>query len=85
MIPKFLTGSFSYVNDRCFTGQDEIIRALTVYPDLHFELYHVLEGVNSVVIYYKSVGDRLATEMMVLNEAGKVTEVRAHYKQVEHS
>ncbi|SIO40852.1 nuclear transport factor 2 family protein [Chitinophaga niabensis] len=56
-------------------------RALSVYTDLHFELYHVLEGVDSQVLYYKSVGNRLAAEMMVLNEDGKITEVRAHYKE----
>ncbi len=56
-------------------------RALTAYTDLHFELYHVLEGVDSVVLYYKSVGNRLSAEMMVLNAEGKVKEVRAHYKE----
>jgi hypothetical protein len=55
-------------------------RALTAYPDLQFEPYHVLEGVNSVVIYYKSVKELLAAEMMLLNGEGKVYEVRAHYK-----
>lgn len=57
-------------------------KGLQVYPDLHFELYHVLEGVRSVVLYYKSVNNRLSAEMMVLNEEGKVVEVRAHYKQM---
>lgn len=57
-------------------------KALVAYPELHFELYHILEGINSVVLYYKSVGNRLSTEMMVLDEAGKVKEVRAHYKQL---
>lgn len=60
--------------------RDYFQRALVAYPDLFFEPYHVLEGVNSIVIYYKSVGDKLAAEMMTLNEEGKVTEVRAHYK-----
>jgi len=57
-------------------------KALVAYPELHFELYHILEGINSVVLYYKSVGNRLSTEMMVLDENGKVKEVRAHYKQL---
>ncbi|HEY0273311.1 MAG TPA: nuclear transport factor 2 family protein [Chitinophaga sp.] len=56
-------------------------RALQVYPDLHFELYHVLVGVRSVVLFYKSVGNRLSAEMMVFNEAGKVITVRAHYAE----
>jgi hypothetical protein len=57
-------------------------KGLAAYPDLHFELYHILEGINSVVIYYKSIANRLSAEMMVLNEQGKVKEVRAHYKQL---
>ncbi|ASZ09854.1 nuclear transport factor 2 family protein [Chitinophaga pendula] len=57
-------------------------KALEVYPDLHFELYHILEGIDGIVLYYKSVGNRLSAEMMVLNTAGKVIEVRAHYKQL---
>ena len=55
-------------------------RALVAYPDLQFEPYHVMEGVDSIVIYYKSVKGLLAAEMMLLNGEGKVCEVRAHYK-----
>lgn len=55
-------------------------KALVAYPDLHFELYHILEGVQSVVLFYKSINDKLAAETMVLNEKGLVCEVRAHYK-----
>ncbi|PUZ28947.1 nuclear transport factor 2 family protein [Chitinophaga parva] len=56
-------------------------KGLAAFPDLHFDLYHVLEGVNSVVLYYKSVNNRLSAELMVLNERGKVIEVRAHYTE----
>ncbi|KAA2244481.1 nuclear transport factor 2 family protein [Chitinophaga agrisoli] len=55
-------------------------RGLQAFPDLHFELHQVLEGVQSVVLYYTSVNNRLSAEMMVLNEQEKVVEVRAHYK-----
>lgn len=55
-------------------------RALTAYPDLKFEPYHVMEGVDSIVIHYKSVKELLAAEMMLVNDEGKVCEVRAHYK-----
>ncbi|MET3875711.1 nuclear transport factor 2 family protein [Chitinophaga sp. OAE865] len=55
-------------------------RGLEAYPDLHFELYHILEGVNSIVLYYKSINDKLSAELMVINEKGLVIEVRAHYK-----
>lgn len=67
----------------CIRGKENLrayfSKALVAYPELHFELYHILEGVNSVVLYYKSVNDKLSTEMMVLDK-GKVVEVRAHYK-----
>ncbi|MFB6455469.1 nuclear transport factor 2 family protein [Chitinophaga sp. Hz27] len=55
-------------------------RALAAYPELHFELYHILEGINSLVLYYKSVNNSLSAEMMVLNEKGLIAQVRAHYK-----
>lgn len=68
----------------CIRGKENLAayfsKALVAYPDLHFELYHILEGVNSVVLYYKSVKDMLSAEMMVLNEKGLISEVRAHYK-----
>jgi len=68
----------------CIRGKENLrayfSKALIAYPSLHFELYHILEGVNSVVLYYKSVNDMLSTEMMVLNEKGLISEVRAHYK-----
>lgn len=68
----------------CIRGKENLrayfSKALVAYPELHFELYHILEGVNSVVLYYKSVNNLLSAEMMVLNEKGLVSEVRAHYK-----
>jgi len=65
--------------------------ALERYPDLKFELYQVLVGVNSVVLYYKSVKGLYAAETMVLSERTgtpeeqgniklfKVQQVFAHY------
>ena len=54
-------------------------RALDKMPDLHFELYDVTEGVNSVALYYKSVMDKKAVEVMFFNEEGKVNKMLAHY------
>ncbi|MDX8566990.1 nuclear transport factor 2 family protein [Elizabethkingia sp. HX XZB] len=54
-------------------------RALDKMPDLHFELYDVTEGVNSVALYYKSVMDKKAVEVMFFNEEGKVNKMFAHY------
>ncbi|MBV7531662.1 nuclear transport factor 2 family protein [Chitinophaga sp. sic0106] len=60
--------------------REYFLRGLAAYPDLHFELYHILEGVDSVVLHYKSINNSLSAELMVLNEEGLVKEVRAHYK-----
>lgn len=52
---------------------------LARYPDLHFELQQVLPGVQSVVLYYRSINDWPAAEYMELNAQGRVQRVRAHY------
>ncbi len=53
--------------------------ALEKMPDLHFELLDVCEGVNSVAVYYKSVKDKLAIEVMEFGAEGKVERVVVHY------
>ncbi len=53
--------------------------ALAKLPDLHFELRDVLVGVNSVVIYYKSVMNKSAAEVFTFDESGKVCKAAAHY------
>lgn len=54
-------------------------KGLQKYPDLKFELLYVLEGVDSVVLFYKSINNMVTGEYMELNEAGKVVRVKAHY------
>lgn len=54
-------------------------KALERIPDLHFELVEVTQGVDSVALYYKSVMDKMAVEVMFLNENGKVYKMIAHY------
>lgn len=65
------------------TEKDELEKyfgkALGIYTDLHFELHQVLTGAGSVILYYKSVGNRMAAEMMELDESGKISLVKAHY------
>lgn len=65
------------------TRKDELEKyfgkALGIYTDLHFELRQVLSGADSVILYYKSVSDRMAAEMMELDESGKISLVKAHY------
>jgi putative heme iron utilization protein len=42
-------------------------------------LYDVTEGVNSVALYYKSVMDKKAVEVMFFNDEGEVNKMFAHY------
>jgi ketosteroid isomerase-like protein len=60
-------------------------RALERFPDLHFEPLDVLVGVDSATLYYVSVEDRRAAEVMTLGPDGKVVRVLAHYRDPEPS
>eukprot|EP00850_Spirogloea_muscicola_P012741 SM000083S22788 [mRNA] locus=s83:565486:566141:- [translate_table: standard] len=60
--------------------KDYFAQALAAYPNLSFELYHAIPGLNSVVLYYKSVNDLLAAEVMELDPQHLVVKVIAHYK-----
>ena len=53
--------------------------ALKKMPDLCFELKEVTGSVNSIALYYKSVMDKMAIEVMFFNDQGKVNRVVAHY------
>jgi hypothetical protein len=55
-------------------------KGLAAYPDLKFKPLAVLAGVNSLVVYYESVGGRLSAEFMELDNQGKITRVQAHYQ-----
>jgi predicted ester cyclase len=57
------------------------LKGLETYPDLRFELIEVLEGVNSVTLYYHSVKNLMSAEVMVLDEKGKISKVLAHYSE----
>lgn len=54
-------------------------KALIRFPDLHFKLIDVAEGVNSIALYYKSIMDMMSIEVMFFNEEGKVNKIFAHY------
>ncbi len=60
---------------------DYWIAALQRFPELHFELLDVLTSRNSLVIYYKSVMDKMAAEIFVFDECGKVVKSIAHYRE----
>lgn len=54
-------------------------KALQRIPDLHFELIEVTEGVGAVALYYKSVMNKMAIEVMFFNEQGKVNRMYSLY------
>lgn len=56
-------------------------KALTAFPNLYFHLLDVLVGVGSVTLYYRSVKDRLAAEVMHIDDCGKITRVEVHYRE----
>lgn len=54
-------------------------RALAYNPDLHFELKHIMVGIKSITLIYRRKMTMLASEVMILNEEGKVVEGLSHY------
>lgn len=56
-------------------------KGLASYPQLTFHLYKILVGVRSVTLYYLSVNNRQAAEVMELDEHGLVIRVLAHYAE----
>lgn len=55
--------------------------ALERLPDLHFELLGVFAGVHSLVIFYQATPGKRGTEVLFLNESGKVYKAMAHHEQ----
>lgn len=53
--------------------------ALQKVSDLHFELLDVTRGVDSIALYYKSVLDTKAIEVMFFDDKQKIYKVLAHY------
>jgi hypothetical protein len=54
--------------------------ALARITDLHFELLAVMNGVDSVVLYYRGAGGQLAAEVFYFNSAGLVFRACANYE-----
>lgn len=54
-------------------------KALEKFPNLHFELIQSTAGVDSVALFYKSIMDKQAIEVMFFNEEGKINKMYAHY------
>ena len=60
--------------------ENYFLQGLKAYPDLHFEWIETLVGVNSLVLYYRSVNGLLSAEWMRFNHEGLVEKVVAHYQ-----
>lgn len=56
-------------------------KALDKIPDLHFELYEVTQGINSIALYYKSVMNKNAIEVMFFSPEGKIQKMYAYYTE----
>lgn len=52
--------------------------ALTLMPELHFELHDMLIGVNSITLYYKGVRG-MAAEVFHFGSDQKIVRAFAHY------
>lgn len=65
------------------TGKDAVRdywqKALDKFPDLHFKLIHSTAGVGSVALFYQSIMEKHAVEVMFFNEEGKINKMFAHY------
>jgi hypothetical protein len=75
--------ALGFGQDGRLTGKEKlrayISTGLERFPDLKFEPFALLTGSESVVLYYRSVEERLSAEMMLFDSAGLVREVFAHY------
>lgn len=77
-IVKLLGNSAGTVHGRAAL-RSYFAKGLAAYPELKFELHGVASGVDSVVLHYRSVNGLEAFEVMVLDRAGTVSRVHAHY------
>lgn len=57
-------------------------QALQNNPTLHFDLEHILEGHNSVVLIYKRMNTALAGEYLEFDEKGLIVRSKSHYKGI---
>lgn len=56
-------------------------KGIAAYPELGFVLVHVLTGIQSVTLVYRSVHrERLGAEVMQLDAQGRIAAVLVHYE-----
>ena len=54
-------------------------KALSHFPDLHFDLVSVLAGANSITLYYRGARGRLVAEAFHFDAERRVSQAFAHY------
>lgn len=54
-------------------------QGLAAQPPLRFELQDVFVGVESITIYYRSIGRRVVAEVLQFNARGEVVRAAAHH------
>jgi len=57
------------------------MKGLQAYPDLKFKILDVLQGEESIVLYYINQNGVKAGEYMQLGSDGKVSRMYAHYSE----
>lgn len=65
--------------------RDYFANGLVAFPDLHFAFIQLLVGVNSLALFYHSVNNLQAVEIMRINEQGFISQVMAHYSIADTS
>ncbi len=64
-------------------GKDQVSeywkKALEKVPDLHFELQDITLGVDCIALYYKSILNKNAIELMYYNQENKIYKMVACY------
>ena len=67
----------------CLKGKDKVAAywrpSVSATAPLRFESIDVLAGIDSVTLYYRSVGRRLVAETLLFNEQGKATKGMAQW------
>lgn len=63
--------------------KDYFSRGLANYSQIQFTPLQVFGGVNSLVVYYRRIDDRLAAEFMEIGDRGLIVKVNAHYSFAE--
>ena len=79
-----LIARFGVQADGCLRGKPALSayghKALSLHPDVRFELEAVLLGFNSLVIHSRLLTGRRVAEVLTFNDGGRVCRSHAHYE-----